>query len=68
MDIEQQTRLMALTACLNSVTAQANFDVAKFGEWTCNYDPHMRTYRSQIDSILGLTEPWLGPKEATNGE
>lgn len=64
---ERDAALRALAACLDSVTAEANGDVAMCGQWRCDYSPHLATYRSQIDSMLGLKNPERGLQEQTDG-
>jgi len=58
---EQQAQLIALAACLNSVIAEACADLDKFGQWSCDYGTHMRTYRARLDDMLGIKDAPKGP-------
>ena len=49
-------RLRGLASCLDSVSEQARADIARFGEWRCDYGSWMQSYREQIESILEATK------------
>lgn len=55
-DIDPALRLRGLIAMLRAATACAEGDVAKYGEWQCDYRTEMAQYSQQIESILGTAK------------
>lgn len=50
---EKLAKLQAATALLESYTACANADLAKFGEWQCDWSIPMRECRDRIEKLGG---------------